>query len=611
MKKTKILLPLAMLALLFGVAACGNNQGGEESKPGEQSQVPGKEEKIKIEAEGGKTKLILGESVQLTASVDGVAWESSDAAVATVSATGLVESKAVGKVTIKASKEGYKEGSINISIDLENIKVTAADNATSVVIGQTLQLNADQQGVTWSSSDNNVATVDQTGKVTGVAFGEVVIKAAKQGFNDGSITLNVVRPAANLKVDLTTGADHYSADGWWELPSAGGYAMQQVDGPTPISQNQSWGQTEEEPDKFVGGFGEGDKETISFTSSITANAEILLNIGNSDAAVLSEIMTIKLNGTPIDLTGIALEAHSVDYGGFVMSSLEFQDVSLGEVKLVTPINTLEFEMLAANNLFLNEVSFYAGQATMALSNPQAKETIEISATEIEVIEGQTIQLNSSVAGVTWMSLNEETATVDQTGLVTGVKMGKVNIRAKKENYYSAQVEITVKPAPVAGQILLEAEAAEELAGIEPGGYVQGQPMIMQDGGQGGWGGSEVHSGGAYVTGYGIDSLTLTFKFTATAAQTMVLSVVGASSAMKSDYSGYEAQALADIMTITLNEQAVNVGEATFPEGGSMMSNPMSEVVIGDVNVQAGENTLVVVLSGGLPSLDVFKLSVKA
>ena len=610
MKKTRILLPLAMLGLLFGVAACGGSPSNDQDQSGQQSQVPGKEEKIKIEAEGGKTKLILGQSVQLTASVQGVAWASSDATVATVSATGLVESKAVGKTTITASKEGYKDGTITINVDLEKITITAAGDAKTIVVGQTLQLTADQSGVTWSSSDEAVAKVDQTGKVSAISFGEVTIKASKQGFNDGSIGLSVIRPEANLMIDLTTGADHYSADGWWELPSAGGYAMQQVDGSTPISQNQSWGQTEEEPDKFVGGFGEGDKETISFTSSMAANAEILLNIGNSDAAVLSEIMTIKLNGTPIDLTGIALEAHSVDYGGFVMSSLEFQDVSLGEVKLATPINTLEFEMLAANNLFLNEVSFYAGQATMALSNPKAKETIEISATEIEVIEGQTIQLNSSVAGVTWMSLNEETATVDQTGLVTGVKMGKVNIRAKKENYYSAQVEITVKPAPVAGQILLEAEAAEELADIEPGSYAQGQPMIMQDGGQGGWGGSEVHSGGAYVTGYGIDSLTLTFKFTAKATQTMVLSVVGASSAMKSDYSGYEAQVLADIMTITLNEQAVSVGEAAFPEGGSMMSNPMSEVVIGDVNVQAGENTLVVALSGGLPSLDVFKLSVK-
>lgn len=602
MKKTNILLPLAMLALLFGVAACGNNQGGEESKPGEQSQVPGKEEKIKIEAEGGKTKLILGESVQLTASVDGVAWESSDAAVATVSATGLVESKAVGKATITASKEGYKAGTITINVDLEKITITSAGDAKSIVIGETLQLSADQEGVTWSSGDEKVATVDQTGKVTAVAFGEVVIKASKQGFNDGSIALSVIRPEANLMIDLTTGADHYSADGWWELPSSGGmgFAMQQVTGWNPISQNASWGQQEENPETFIGGFGEGDKETVKFTSDKANKAELVLDIGNSGEVKLSEIMAINLNGSPIDISAITLEAHAGDWG----NTLTFGELSLGEHNLLASENTLEFAFLAATNIFLNEVHIYAGDAKVALVAPAAKEQIVISAVEAEVIEEQDIQLTASVDGVTWVSLDETVATVDQTGKVTGVKMGKVNIRAVKEGMYSAQVEILVNPKPVDGQILIEAESAAELTGEElPSGV-----MVQKDGGQ--WGGSEVHSGGAYVMAWNASELTLTYTFNATADATMILSVVGASSAMKSDYSGYEAQALAECFTMKLNDADVDLGEAAFPEGGSMMNNPMVEITIGDVNVKAGENTLVIQVST-MPSLDVFKLSVKA
>ena len=133
-------------------------------------------------------------------------------------------------------------------------------------------------------------------------------------------------------------------------------------------------------------------------------------------------------------------------------------------------------------------------------------------------------------------------------------------------------------------------------------------MVQKDGG--GWGGSEVHSGGAYVMAWGASELTLTFKFNSDAAKTMVLSVVGASSAMKSDYSGYEEQALASCFSMKLNDVDVDLGTAAFPEGGSMMSNPMVEISIGDVNVKAGENTLVLQVTA-LPSLDVFKLSVKA
>ena len=601
MKKSKILLPLALLGLVFGVAACN---GGEKKEGGEDtpsSQVtPGKEEKIKIEAEGGKTKLILGQSVQLTASVQGVAWASSDATVATVSATGLVESKAVGKTTITASKEGYKDGTITINVDLEKITITAAGDAKTIVVGQTLQLTADQSGVTWSSSDEAVAKVDQTGKVSAISFGEVTIKASKQGFNDGSIGLSVIRPEANLKIDLTTGADHYSADGWWELGGTSMFAMQQINGWNPIAQNASWGQQEENPETFIGGFGVGDKETVKFTSDKANKAELVLDIGNSDEVKLSDIMAIKLNNAPIDISAITLEAHAGDWG----NTLTFGELSLGEHNLAASENTLEFAFLADTNVYLNEVHVYAGDAKVALVAPAAKEQIVISAVEAEVIEEQDIQLTASVDGVTWVSLDETVATVDQTGKVTGVKMGKVNIRAVKEGMYSAQVEILVNPKPVAGQILIEAESAAELTGEElPSGV-----MVQKDGGQ--WGGSEVHSGGAYVMAWNASELTLTYTFNATADATMTLSVVGASSAMKSDYSGYEAQALAECFTMKLNDADVDLGEAAFPEGGSMMNNPMVEITIGDVNVKAGENTLVIQVST-MPSLDVFKLSVKA
>ena len=611
MKKTKIFLPLAMLALLFGTAACNNNNNqGQGGGNNSSASTPAQTEKITITAAEGKTKLILGETVQLTPSVKGVTWSSSDENVATVDANGLVTSKAVGKTTIKATKEGYKDGSININVDLKNITVAATDNKTELIIGDKVQLTASEQGVTWESSDPEVASVSATGEVTALKAGQADIIAKKDGFNNGKIAITVSRPAANLKVDMTSGAAHYSADGWWELPSAGGFgfAMQQVDGPTPIAQNQSWGQTDEPSDTFVGGFGVGDKETITFTSSLAEKAEILLNIGNTDAAVLAEVMTIKLNGTAIDLTGITLEAHVADYGGYSMSSLEFQDVSLGEVTLATPNNTLEFEMLVDNSLFLNEVSFYAGSATMAVSNPPEVTQIAFTSTEVEVIEEETLQLAVDQTDVTWVSLDETVATVDQTGKVTGVKMGKTNIRAKKEGFYSAQVEITVNPKPVEGQIIVEAEDGEEVSDSYGGGSYMRQADNSQ------WGSSGVHSGGAYVTyfsmGGGDVDLTLTIKFQATEAKTMVLSVVGSAPI---NYMGGDAAAyvFGESATITLNENPVTIAEgAEFPAPEGYNAD-MVEIVLGDVNVQAGENTLVFHTTGAAPSIDCFKLSVKA
>ena len=75
----------------FGVTACGG--GG-----GEQPTTSAKQETIKVSvAEGGSANLILGQTVQLNATVEGVTWESDKTDVATVDANGLVTSKGVGR----------------------------------------------------------------------------------------------------------------------------------------------------------------------------------------------------------------------------------------------------------------------------------------------------------------------------------------------------------------------------------------------------------------------------------------------------------------------------------------------------------------------------------
>lgn len=89
------------------------------------------------------------------------------------------------------------------------VTVTAADDATEVEIGSSLQLTAvvapagAKQVVTWSSSDDEKATVDENGRVSGVGAGPVTITAtAKEGVS-GSINLTVKTSAAQpLTQDL-------------------------------------------------------------------------------------------------------------------------------------------------------------------------------------------------------------------------------------------------------------------------------------------------------------------------------------------------------------------------------------------------------------------------
>ena len=597
MKKNKVFLPLTALALLvsFGLAACNNGQGGNGGQS-QSSQNSGQQEKITITAADGKKNLILGETVQLTASIPGVTWESKNPEVATVSTSGLVTSVGKGSATITASKDGYKEGTISIKVDFETIKITAVGE-TSLLAGQTVQLNANKDGVTWASNNVEVASVDQTGKVTAIKFGTATITASKDGLNSASIEISVVRPEANAIFDLTTAADHYSADGWWSITTnTYGMSMETGGGATPVTQTQSWG-TETPTDTYIGAFGAGDKETIKFSSSKAAKAEIVVNMGNSDEVKLSETMNIKLNDKAIDISNVTLEAHAGDWG----NTLTFADLSLGEQDLVSGENVLVFEMLSEAAPYLNELSIFAGDAQVALINPPEKSQIAVEASELKVIIEETVQIVTAVEGVTFVSANEEVATVDGNGLVTGVSVGIVNITLKKEGMYSIRVQIIVNPKPVSGQIVVEAEDAPEASENDYQGY-----MIMKDGS--GWGSSGVHSGGAYVTSFMGSGLSLTLTFNAEKAEKMVLSVVGsAPMSMGGDAAPF---VFAEGATITFNEEALEFGEQQFPAPEGYTAE-MVEIELCEVDVKAGENTIVFTATGSCPSLDCFKLTPKA
>lgn len=129
---------------------------------------------------------------------DLVTWSSSTIANATVSASGLVKGVAAGSATITATL-GSVTGSTSVTVtapSIASISVTPDDLTLAIGVGQQYTASAIYSdgsiqdlatGVTWTSSNTNIATIDGKGLATTLASGTTTITATVGTFTDSSV----------------------------------------------------------------------------------------------------------------------------------------------------------------------------------------------------------------------------------------------------------------------------------------------------------------------------------------------------------------------------------------------------------------------------------------
>jgi hypothetical protein len=188
-------------------------------------------------------QLKLGDTFVRKAIVAGsavVTYSSSDETIATVDQKGKVTGIGVGTATIAVEVTGYNAAGKKIYIPEEkSYKVTVYDPVNSlsspalltVAVGNsaTITPTIDPAGypIQWSSSDESIATVDETGKVTGVKASTVPITiTAKAGGK--TATCNVVVAS----FDLSTLTAAYTAHDGDVLTGVTTYPVSIPDGAT-------------------------------------------------------------------------------------------------------------------------------------------------------------------------------------------------------------------------------------------------------------------------------------------------------------------------------------------------------------------------------------------
>ena len=167
---------------------------------------------ITVNSAGNATTVINNNTLQISATVlpstavQAVTWSViNETGTATINSSGLLTAISAGTVTVEASATDTSNvvGTKQITIIPENIAVTSVSlnsHSNTLTVGDTHQLsqtisptNATNKSVAWSSSNSNIATVDNNGLVTAISAGSATVTVTTEDGNytdANSITVN-------------------------------------------------------------------------------------------------------------------------------------------------------------------------------------------------------------------------------------------------------------------------------------------------------------------------------------------------------------------------------------------------------------------------------------
>ncbi len=185
----------------------GSTATGTESN-GEANSTPVESVKLDVNS----LQLKIGDKYTFTAVVKpseatnkAVNWTSSNTGVATVNAAGELQAKAVGTAEITVTtQDGSKTDKCTVTVIKPVTKITLPEsleidlNETKLLTATITPTDATIKELTWSSDNEQVATVDQKGNVKGVKAGTANITATAKDGSKVKASTKVTVKSANI-----------------------------------------------------------------------------------------------------------------------------------------------------------------------------------------------------------------------------------------------------------------------------------------------------------------------------------------------------------------------------------------------------------------------------
>ncbi len=393
---------------------------------------------------------------------DELQWSSSNVTIATIEGGETFGSGVRGMLTaigpgeaIITAKCGDYEATCKVTVivtpteivlDRNTAEITCRDILT--LIATVLPDDATDKTVTWTSSDESVATVDASGRVTPLTPGTTVITASC-GPASATCTVTVV-PIPVTGITITNTSMLMRVGYTTELAAL----VRPVDATDPSvvwsCDNESIVTVDSEGVVTALAVGEAIVTVTSVSNPevmarcmITVETENVIIGVNSiaisdDAIEIYEGDTYRLTATiiPEDATDRTITWRSADP---TVATVSADGVVTGITAGTVTVYASSSNGLTAD-CFVTVIARTVEPTGISLSNTSMLMRVGYTAELIPVIEPD----NATDKTVTWHSADESIATVDANGIVTALKVGVVRIIATTVNGLTAYCEVTVE-----------------------------------------------------------------------------------------------------------------------------------------------------------------------
>ena len=315
--------------------------------------------------------LNVGESVKLeyTTESENVTWSNSDDNIAELGEDGLITGKANGHTIVTVTTDKNKTDRCYVTVQTEPEEVIV-EPASSVIdlssMNRTVQLTAKilpetanvYTNITWTSSDTNVATVNETGFVTGISNGTVTITAKAENGVAGTSTITVQTSPTGLNLNAVSAVLDRS-----KVPELQLEVVSYMPETANVGTNVTWVSSDTsvatvDETGFVKGIKNGNATITATTENgKTATCRIVVVTTITDIR-LSSNREVLNDGDNINLT-----AYIKPDDGTCTEDVTWTTSDTSVVKLTTS---------GANNVTCNIQSLKAGVVTITAKNPNGK-----------------------------------------------------------------------------------------------------------------------------------------------------------------------------------------------------------------------------------------------